>query len=97
VWRRDGYEIGVSVNVSARQLEDDELIDGVKDALDGSGLDPWALTLEVTETTLMRDAEAAAAPCTRSSAWACGSRSTTSARPTARWRTCASSRPTRWT
>jgi diguanylate cyclase (GGDEF)-like protein len=59
-WHHRGHEIGVAVNVSARQLDDDVLIDDVRDALNESGLDPAALTLEVTETTLMRDAEAAA-------------------------------------
>jgi diguanylate cyclase (GGDEF)-like protein len=60
LWHHRGHEIGVAVNVSARQLDDDALIDDVRDALQESGLDPAALTLEVTETTLMRDAEAAA-------------------------------------
>jgi diguanylate cyclase (GGDEF)-like protein len=58
VWHGHGHRIGMSVNVSARQLEDDELIEDVREALRDSGLDPAALTLEVTETTLMRDPEA---------------------------------------
>jgi diguanylate cyclase (GGDEF)-like protein len=60
VWRHAGHLIGMSVNVSARQLDDDELIEDVRNALQESGLEPESLTLEVTETTLMRDAEAAA-------------------------------------
>src|SRR5580692_1922179 len=60
IWRRRGHTIGVAVNVSARQLDDDSLIEDVSHALDDSGLDPGALTLEVTETTLMRDTEATA-------------------------------------
>jgi len=36
------------------------LIEDVSRALEGSGLDPTELTLEVTETTLMRDADATA-------------------------------------
>jgi diguanylate cyclase (GGDEF)-like protein len=59
-WHRRGHMIGVSVNVSARQLDADELIEDVKCALYESGLDPATLTLEITETTLMRDAEATA-------------------------------------
>jgi EAL domain-containing protein (putative c-di-GMP-specific phosphodiesterase class I) len=50
----------MSVNVSGRQLDDDELIDDVRRALDSSGFDPAALTLEITETMLMRDAHASA-------------------------------------
>ena len=54
-WQAGGHTIGVSVNVSARQLDRDELIDDVRDALVVSGLHPGELTLEVTESTLMRD------------------------------------------
>jgi diguanylate cyclase (GGDEF)-like protein len=60
IWRRRGHTIGVAVNVSARQLDDDSLIEDVLRTLGDSGLDPGALTLEVTETTLMRDTDATA-------------------------------------
>jgi len=56
-WREAGYPIGMAVNVSARQLDTDELVNEVRNALSRSGLDPSALTLELTETTLMRNAE----------------------------------------
>jgi len=59
-WHARGYPIGIAVNVSARQFDHDELLDDVQSALAESGLDPEALTLEVTETTLMRDANATA-------------------------------------
>ncbi len=58
-WARDGHELGVAVNVSARQLDADELLQDVSSALLGSGLDAGLLTLEITETALMRDAQAA--------------------------------------
>jgi diguanylate cyclase (GGDEF)-like protein len=56
-WRRAGHQIGVAVNVSARQLDTDQLIEDVSDALSHSGLQADALTLEITETTLMRNVE----------------------------------------
>jgi diguanylate cyclase (GGDEF)-like protein len=56
-WRETGYPVGIAVNVSARQLDTDELIGDVSDALAHSGLQASALTLEITETTLMRNAE----------------------------------------
>ena len=56
-WRRSGYPVCMAVNVSARQLDTDELIDDVTNALSESSLEPQALTLEITETTLMRNAE----------------------------------------
>jgi diguanylate cyclase (GGDEF)-like protein len=59
-WHEEGHRIGMSVNVSGRQLDHDKLIDDVRRALEHSGLEPNALTLEITETTLMRDAQATA-------------------------------------
>jgi len=59
-WAVTGHETEISVNVSARQLDDDTLIDDVRRALARSGLDARRLTLEVTETALMRDAAATA-------------------------------------
>jgi len=56
-WRSAGYPIGMAVNVSGRQLDSDQLIDDVEGALTRSGLDPEALTIEITETTLMRNVE----------------------------------------
>jgi diguanylate cyclase (GGDEF)-like protein len=56
-WRAAGHAIGMSVNVSARQLETDEFVDHVREALQESGLEPGTLTLEITETTIMRDAQ----------------------------------------
>ena len=47
----------MAVNLSARQLDTDELVSEVRDALSNSGLQPSALTLEITETSLMRNAE----------------------------------------
>jgi diguanylate cyclase (GGDEF)-like protein len=56
-WRQAGCPIEMAVNVSARQLDNDEFVTEVQEALEASGLDPPALTIEITETTLMRDAE----------------------------------------
>jgi diguanylate cyclase (GGDEF)-like protein len=57
VWRAAGYPIAMAVNVSARQLDSDQITDDIETALAVSGLDAEALTIEVTETTLMRNAE----------------------------------------
>jgi diguanylate cyclase (GGDEF)-like protein len=52
-WRRAGHSIDMAVNVSGRQLDTDQLIEDVEVALADSGLPPRALTIEITETTLM--------------------------------------------
>jgi diguanylate cyclase (GGDEF)-like protein/PAS domain S-box-containing protein len=43
-----------SVNVSARQFSAPGFVDGVRRILDSSGLEPGALTLELTESVLLR-------------------------------------------
>ncbi|HTZ65678.1 MAG TPA: EAL domain-containing protein [Solirubrobacteraceae bacterium] len=59
-WREAGHHIAIAVNVSARQLDTDEFVMQVKGALDRHRFDPRALTLEITETTLMRNTDATA-------------------------------------
>ncbi len=56
-WRSDGHPIRIAVNVSGRQLDSDDLVTVVREAIDSSGLEPEALTLEITETVLMRNAD----------------------------------------
>jgi diguanylate cyclase (GGDEF)-like protein len=57
---RGSTALRVSVNVSGRQLDHDTIVDDVREALKLSGLEPAVLTVEVTETALMRDAETTA-------------------------------------
>ncbi len=56
-WREAGYQLAIAVNVSARQLDTDRIVLDIESALSTSGLDPAALTIEITETTLMRNAD----------------------------------------
>ncbi len=59
VWHADGLKLGISVNVSAYQLGRREFAEDVQDALARWQIEPSSLTLEITETTLMRDVPAA--------------------------------------
>jgi diguanylate cyclase (GGDEF)-like protein len=54
-WRARGYRLDVSVNVSARQLETDRLIEDISCALKTSGFDARSLIVEITETAIMRN------------------------------------------
>ncbi|MCX9191822.1 phosphodiesterase [Carbonactinospora thermoautotrophica] len=56
-WHRAGHRIGVAVNLSARQVATPGLIEGVQAALEGCGLPPEALTLEITESVLLDGVE----------------------------------------
>ena len=57
-WQRmAGWEhLGVSVNVSVRQLQQPGFVDLVDDVLRRTGLTPGTLTLEITESVLLDDA-----------------------------------------
>jgi EAL domain-containing protein (putative c-di-GMP-specific phosphodiesterase class I) len=55
VWQAHGHQLNVSVNVSARQLETDQFIEDVLSALKTSGFDSRSLTVEITETAIMRN------------------------------------------
>jgi diguanylate cyclase len=57
-WRDAGHdEWTVAVNVSTAQLNHAGLVDTLRDALARHGVEPRHLTVEVTESTAMRDAE----------------------------------------
>jgi EAL domain-containing protein (putative c-di-GMP-specific phosphodiesterase class I) len=59
-WRSEGMPtLELTVNVSGRELSDPALVERVKAAIHASGLPAHALWLEITETALAKDAEAA--------------------------------------
>ena len=60
-WREAGHPIGIAVNVSARQLDTDEFVTDVERTLRETGLDADMLTIEITESALMRDVQQTAA------------------------------------
>jgi diguanylate cyclase (GGDEF)-like protein len=55
IWHKRGFPLNMSVNVSARQLERAEFVQEVREALHENAMDPAMLTLEITETVLMRN------------------------------------------
>ena len=62
-WRNDGIasDVTVSVNVSARQFTQSDLVEVVARSLAQTGLPPEHLVLEITESTFIANIEAAAA------------------------------------
>ncbi len=54
-WRDAGMSIGVSVNLSGRDLSRQSLVENVASCLAANGLSASSLTLEVTETEVMAD------------------------------------------
>jgi EAL domain-containing protein (putative c-di-GMP-specific phosphodiesterase class I) len=52
-------DLTVSVNLSARQLAAPDLLSRVRDSLERAGLTPDALTLEITESAVVRETDAA--------------------------------------
>jgi len=63
-WQRQSpcfRTLSLSVNLSARQISQPDMVDQVKRSLERSGLNPHCLKLEITESVVMENAEAAAA------------------------------------
>jgi diguanylate cyclase (GGDEF)-like protein len=62
-WQRSvpgAQQLSLYVNLSARDLQKEGLAEGIEEVLHASGLAPAHLTLEITETTLVREAGAVA-------------------------------------
>ena len=58
-WRSEGFDgLSVSVNMSGRQLQEKDLVEKVSAILDQTGLPPGLLELEITESVIMKRAEA---------------------------------------
>ncbi len=58
-WERAGTPLRQAVNVSARQLTELEFVSSVRQALEETGLSPHLLDLELTESALVAQGEAA--------------------------------------
>jgi EAL domain-containing protein (putative c-di-GMP-specific phosphodiesterase class I) len=54
-WARDGHELSVAVNLSPNSLQEPELPEIVAMLLAQTGNPPYALTLEITESTILAD------------------------------------------
>jgi len=55
-WQRQGLPpLRMAVNLSARQFNDDNLLDDIGACLSRSGMDPTLLELEITESTVMHN------------------------------------------
>ena len=58
-WRADGLELGISVNLSARNLHEPELAQQIETLLRSHAVPAAALTVEVTESAAMADPDTA--------------------------------------
>jgi diguanylate cyclase (GGDEF)-like protein len=54
-WTAEGRSWGVAINLSMRNLLDNSLVRTVEEAIFSAGVDPAAVTLEITETNVMSD------------------------------------------
>jgi diguanylate cyclase (GGDEF)-like protein/PAS domain S-box-containing protein len=54
-WKKAGVDLGVSVNLSARNLHQEDLPETVADLLERHGVAPDHLVLEITESAFMTD------------------------------------------
>ncbi|MGE7272552.1 EAL domain-containing protein [Brevibacillus panacihumi] len=57
-WHEQGYELKVSVNLSARQIYQKDLVENIRQILNDTKLDPKWLELEITESIFVKMEEA---------------------------------------
>ena len=61
-WRKAGMkDFSVSINFSTKQFRSKDIVEKIRDVLEGSGLPPEFLEIEVTERSMMEDMEASIA------------------------------------
>ena len=60
-WLNAGLELPVAINLSVRNLFDDEFIQGVESRLERAGVPPSLVEFEITESTVMTDTDKALA------------------------------------
>ncbi|MEN8514857.1 MULTISPECIES: cyclic di-GMP phosphodiesterase [Burkholderia] len=58
-WKAKGLGIRIAVNVSARQLQDTNIVHQFASILDGAGLKPGLLDIELTESCFIEDEDSA--------------------------------------
>lgn len=49
-WRRDGLDLGVSINIAAPNLQEEDFVDHLAAQLERHGMEPEAVELELTES-----------------------------------------------
>lgn len=59
LWQEQGFDMAISINLSARQFGDGKLVDTLLGVVRETGIDPCYLELELTESTLMKNASSA--------------------------------------
>ena len=59
IWHDEGYPLHVAVNLSLRQFQQKDLANEINEIVRQSGLDPAFLDIEVTESSIMNNAESA--------------------------------------
>jgi len=58
-WQDEGFNLNVAVNFSAYQFEQQNLTETINRIIMETGINPESLNLELTESSIMRDAESA--------------------------------------
>ncbi|NNE64544.1 MAG: EAL domain-containing protein, partial [Gammaproteobacteria bacterium] len=59
IWQQSGHDLSISINLSARVLHNEEVIETIVELVHSFGINPEKVCLEVTETAVMQSPEIA--------------------------------------
>lgn len=59
LWAEEGFALSLSINFSARQFEQPNLLETIIQIIRETGINPGCLNLEVTESSIMKNADSA--------------------------------------
>ena len=64
-WHDKGFSLNAGINISAKQFNQDKLIDVIQNTIDDTGINPNLIELELTESIIMKNVKRTLKICTK--------------------------------
>ena len=64
-WHDKGFSLNAGINISAKQFNQDKLIDVIQNTIDNTGINPNLIELELTESIIMKNVKRTLKICTK--------------------------------
>ena len=64
-WHDKGFSLNAGINISAKQFNQDKLVDVIQNTIDNTGINPNLIELELTESIIMKNVKRTLKICTK--------------------------------